>query len=73
MPHKVLAPDQFVADVGKLRERFVDHNHEHFILKKQYDKAIPADGFGDYAYNVSHMEDLGILLLTAKDMGGCQK
>lgn len=52
LPHKVLVPEEFKKAVGVLRERFFDRNHPDFILKPAYDKAIPADGFGDFASNV---------------------
>jgi len=52
LPHKVLVPDEFIKVVGALRERFFNRDHPQFLLKKGYDKLIPADGFGDFASNI---------------------
>jgi hypothetical protein len=52
LPHKVLVPDEFVRAVGALKERFFKMEHPEFLLKKAYDKLIPADGFGDFASNI---------------------
>lgn len=52
LPHKVLVPDQFRSEAIKLRDRFYDRSHPQFLLKKGYDKQIPADGFADFASNI---------------------
>lgn len=64
MPHKILQPEKFEADVQKLglrfREGYVDQKRKALqledqaapILLPEYHRRIPADGFPIYAQNV---------------------
>ncbi len=53
LSHKQLAEAEFLRDVRELRSKFLNPHNSDFLLRKDYDKSIPADGFGDYAHNVS--------------------
>lgn len=52
LPHKVLAADQFQAEVKKLRNRFVDKDADGYLFKPAYHKRIPADGVAFYMENI---------------------
>lgn len=48
LPHKLLVPDKFDADVQLLRKRFVDKGSPDYLFKPAYHKWIPADGVSFY-------------------------
>jgi hypothetical protein len=48
LPHKVLAAEQFEAEVQKLRQRFEDKSRPDYLFKPVYHKRIPADGVAFY-------------------------
>ncbi|KAL8664199.1 MAG: hypothetical protein Q9202_003277 [Teloschistes flavicans] len=65
LPHKILQPEKFVADVNKLGTRFregqrdprrdplrTDDELDRGIFLPEYHRRIPADGFSIYAENV---------------------
>jgi protein SEY1 len=59
LPHKILQPDQFVAEVGKLGTRFVaghrstkDQEFTGGVFLPEYHRRIPADGFSVYAEGI---------------------
>lgn len=54
LPHMKLQKDEFKAGVDELRTKFVDKSHkDHFFATSYHGKkAVPADGFATYAYNV---------------------
>lgn len=67
LPHKILQPDKFILEVGKLGTRFrvghraakhqghlvhVDQELEGGIFLPEYHRRIPADGFSVYAEGV---------------------
>ncbi|EHL02391.1 putative protein sey1 [Glarea lozoyensis 74030] len=65
LPHKILQPEKFVAEVEKLGTRFrrgqraarqhglhTDHELEGGIFLDEYHRRIPADGFSKYAEDV---------------------
>ncbi|KAF9426851.1 Dynamin-like GTPase that mediates homotypic ER fusion [Podila epigama] len=49
LSHKLLQPEQFEADVEKLRHRFVDPNDPNYVFQPQYSKRVPVDGLHVYA------------------------
>lgn len=52
LPHKVLMPDKFEADVRTLQGRFIAKGTKEAIFKQEYHKRIPADGFSTYAKGI---------------------
>ncbi|KAF5317227.1 hypothetical protein D9611_003847 [Ephemerocybe angulata] len=52
LPHKILVPDKFEADVKTLRKRFTDKSDPGYVFKPQYHKRIPADGVAMYMSNI---------------------
>lgn len=62
LPHKVLMPDKFEAEVKELRKRFVDRSRDDYVFKPAYHKRIPADGVGFY------MDGIWQQVLTNKDL-----
>jgi len=52
LPHKLLVPDKFDAEVQALRARFVDKSHPGYLFKPIYHKRIPADGVSIYMENI---------------------
>lgn len=52
LPHKVLAADQFEAEIRKLRLRFTDKGTDGYLFKPAYHKRIPADGIPFYMENI---------------------
>ncbi|EAU91755.1 SEY1 [Coprinopsis cinerea okayama7 len=52
LPHKVLVPDKFEAEVANLRKRFTDKDNEGYLFKPVYHKRIPADGVAFYMENI---------------------
>ncbi|KAI4122425.1 MAG: hypothetical protein LQ338_005830 [Usnochroma carphineum] len=65
LPHKILQPEKFVSEVGKLGTRFregqkdprrdplrSDEGMDRGIFLPEYHRRIPADGFSIYAENV---------------------
>ncbi|PCH36110.1 root hair defective 3 GTP-binding protein [Wolfiporia cocos MD-104 SS10] len=48
LPHKILVPDKFEAEVHELRKRFSDKSREDYVFKPTYHKRIPADGVAFY-------------------------
>ncbi|KIM98881.1 hypothetical protein OIDMADRAFT_127328 [Oidiodendron maius Zn] len=65
LPHKILQPDRFITEVGKLSTRFragnrvsnrrdsnVDQQLEGGVFLPEYHRRIPADGFSIYAEGV---------------------
>ncbi|KAI0036903.1 protein SEY1 [Vararia minispora EC-137] len=62
LPHKILVPDKFEAEVANLRKRFSDKTKENYIFKPAYHKRIPADGVSHY------MESIWEQVQTNKDL-----
>ncbi|KAL0575676.1 Dynamin-like GTPase that mediates homotypic ER fusion [Marasmius crinis-equi] len=52
LPHKILVPDRFEAEVKRLRSRFVDKQDPDYVFKPAYHKRIPADGVAFYMENI---------------------
>jgi hypothetical protein len=52
LPHKVLVPDKFEAEVQNLRGRFINKSNPDFLFKPAYHKRIPADGVAFYMENI---------------------
>lgn len=65
LPHKILQPDKFITEVGKLGTRFrvghraskqhgpsIDQELEGGVFLPEYHRRIPADGFSLYAEGV---------------------
>jgi len=52
LPHKVLVPEKFEAEVKQLRRRFVDKSDPGYLFKPVYHKRIPADGVYMYMQNI---------------------
>lgn len=65
LPHKILQPDKFIVEIGKLGERFraghravtqyglhTDHELNGGVFLPEYHRRIPADGFSVYAGGV---------------------
>jgi hypothetical protein len=65
LPHKILQPDRFISEVGKLSKRFragnrvskqhdshIDQQLEGGVFLPEYHRRIPADGFSVYAEGV---------------------
>lgn len=65
LPHKILQPDKFLVEIGKLGERFraghranaqqglhTDHELNGGVFLPEYHRRIPADGFSVYAGGV---------------------
>lgn len=52
LAHKELAAEQFLAHAQLLKDRFINPNNPDFILRKEYNKGIPADGLATYSYNI---------------------
>jgi protein SEY1 len=52
LPHKILVPEKFDAEVAQLRKRFVQKEHPDYIFKPAYHKRIPADGVALYMENI---------------------
>jgi protein SEY1 len=52
LPHKILVPDKFQAEVKELRKRFTDKEREDYVFKPIYHKRIPADGVAFYMDNI---------------------
>jgi hypothetical protein len=48
LPHKVLVPEKFEAEVQLLRKRFVEKDKPSYLFKSAYHKRIPADGVAFY-------------------------
>ncbi|KAJ8077951.1 Dynamin-like GTPase that mediates homotypic ER fusion [Marasmius tenuissimus] len=62
LPHKILVPDKFEAEVKQLRNRFVDKQDPDYVFKPAYHKRIPADGVAFY------METIWEQVQTNKDL-----
>ena len=65
LPHKILQPDRFVSEIGKLGKRFRNghravkqnglHSDQEFeggVFLPEYHRRIPADGFSKYAEGI---------------------
>ncbi|KAI9893751.1 MAG: Dynamin-like GTPase that mediates homotypic ER fusion [Vezdaea aestivalis] len=64
LPHKILQPEKFVSEVGRLASRFTDGHRDprknpfladeqgEGLFLPQYHRRIPADGFSRYAQGV---------------------
>ncbi|KAH9893717.1 SEY1 protein [Xylariomycetidae sp. FL2044] len=65
LPHKILQPEKFVAEVGNLGQRFISGNRnsknqlehgeqelEGGVFLPEYHRRIPADGFSVYAEGI---------------------
>lgn len=52
LPHKLLQPDKFEAEVLSLRTRFTDPAGPEYVFQPKYHKRIPADGIGQYMGSV---------------------
>ena len=52
LPHKVLVPDKFEAEVQELKKRFVEKSREDFVFSPAYHKRIPADGIPHYMESI---------------------
>ena len=52
LPHKVLVPDKFEAEVANLRTRFGNKEKSDYLFKPVYHKRIPADGVSMYMENI---------------------
>lgn len=48
LPHKILAPEKFQAEVQSLRRRFAEKDKPGYLFKPAYHKRIPADGAAFY-------------------------
>ncbi|GFZ46730.1 Hydrolase acting on GTP to facilitate cellular and subcellular movement [Saitozyma sp. JCM 24511] len=62
LPHKILMPEKFEAEVLELRKRFTDRSRADYVFQPAYHKRIPADGVGFY------MEGIWQQVLTNKDL-----
>lgn len=49
LPHKLLRPEEFIDDVGKLGDRFIG---EDTYFKSKYHKQVPFDGWTVYSENI---------------------
>lgn len=52
LPHKILVPEKFEAEVKTLRKRFTDKESADYLFKPAYHKRIPADGVYMYMENI---------------------
>lgn len=52
LPHKLLRPDAFEADVKRLRGRFTDKSRDDYVFQPPYHKRIPADGVAFYMESI---------------------
>ncbi|KIL65297.1 hypothetical protein M378DRAFT_125777 [Amanita muscaria Koide BX008] len=52
LPHKLLQPDKFEADVAHLRTRFINKDQDGFFFKPAYHKRVPADGLSCYMQSI---------------------
>ncbi|KAM6501966.1 RHD3/Sey1 [Amanita muscaria] len=52
LPHKLLQPDKFEAEVAQLRTRFVNKDQDGFFFKPAYHKRVPADGVSFYMQSI---------------------
>jgi protein SEY1 len=52
LPHKEFEPEAFVEAGQKLRQRFIDPSDPSFLVRPEFQRRVPADGFIDYARNV---------------------
>lgn len=52
LPHKLLRPDAFEADVKRLRGRFTDKSRDDYVFQPSYHKRIPADGVAFYMESI---------------------
>ncbi|KAJ3536079.1 hypothetical protein NMY22_g6196 [Coprinellus aureogranulatus] len=52
LPHKILVPEKFEAEVQSLRKRFTDKSNPDYVFKPAYHKRIPADGVAFYMQNI---------------------
>ncbi|TBU45789.1 protein SEY1 [Dichomitus squalens] len=62
LPHKVLVPDKFEAEVQELKKRFTEKPREDYVFSPAYHKRIPADGVAFY------MEGIWEQVQTNKDL-----
>ncbi|KAF9512544.1 hypothetical protein BS47DRAFT_1054816 [Hydnum rufescens UP504] len=62
LPHKVLLPEKFEAEVAELRKRFLHRERDDYVFKPAYHKRIPADGVAHY------MEGIWEQVQTNKDL-----
>ncbi|SCZ98589.1 BZ3500_MvSof-1268-A1-R1_Chr3-1g05483 [Microbotryum saponariae] len=62
LPHKLLQPEVFEAEVKNLRKRFVDPSHPDYVFHPKYHKRIPADGVSQY------MSTIWDAVVTNKDL-----
>ncbi|KAF9585060.1 Dynamin-like GTPase that mediates homotypic ER fusion [Lunasporangiospora selenospora] len=52
LPHKLLQPEKFEEEVGKLRLRFSSPSDPEYVFQPPYSKRIPADGLHIYASGI---------------------
>lgn len=52
LPHKVLVPEKFDAEVANLRKRFNDKSRDDYVFRTEYHKRIPADGVSIYMESI---------------------
>eukprot|EP01102_Stenamoeba_stenopodia_P014022 TRINITY_DN461_c0_g1_i1.p1 TRINITY_DN461_c0_g1~~TRINITY_DN461_c0_g1_i1.p1 ORF type:complete len:809 (-),score=280.41 TRINITY_DN461_c0_g1_i1:132-2558(-) len=52
LPHKEFQPENFVTEVGHLKERFNNPSTPNYLWKSNYTTDIPADGWAAYANSV---------------------
>ncbi|THH22141.1 hypothetical protein EUX98_g8236 [Antrodiella citrinella] len=52
LPHKILVPEKFEAEIQQLRKRFSDKSRSDCVFKPAYHKGIPADGVAFYMEGV---------------------
>ncbi len=71
LPHKILAADQFEAEVRNLRSRFTDKTKDNYLFKPAYHKRIPADGVAFYMENIwvrqSHVRSFSLVTLSCRN------
>ncbi|KAI8358015.1 RHD3/Sey1 [Mortierella sp. GBAus27b] len=52
LPHKILQPEQFEAEVGQLRLRFTNPADPNYVFQPQYSRRVPADGLHVYTKSI---------------------
>jgi hypothetical protein len=52
LPHKILQPELFIQKTIQLGNWFHDEKDKDFLLKKEYHKNIPIDGFPKFAESI---------------------
>ncbi|KAF9979290.1 Dynamin-like GTPase that mediates homotypic ER fusion [Actinomortierella ambigua] len=52
LPHKLLQPERFEAEVDLLRERFQNPKDPNYVFQPQYSRRVPSDGLQFYASGI---------------------